>query len=443
MVASLTIMAALTASVSGMAVLEEPRIVNGVPTTATEYPFIVDVRMDWYPLIQMQLQFLDLFGNMTWNMSNWTSSDPSSNGNGNGRTSFNVTSNSTEEGLHEGSMLCAIGNDTDSCQGDSGGPLMKKGTTVQVGVTSWGIGCNAGLPGVYADVSNFTDWIQAQIDNVSAAMDPTAEPTPIPTLVPTDIPTMIPTVDPTVSSRRRLLNTNTTWNSTNMTWNFDFDIDSIIANWTAQIGCSLEVNATTNATTCWSESQCTGSLIQLEWPATILTAAHCISFPLPSMYGVYLGRTDADGNFSSSNNYSFHSVWKLSVHPDYNAEQDLRNDIALFFLDEDLSDDNRLDVVTLNEDALSYHEELRVIGYGLNQTNGSVTDTLEYADQWFINDSFCEYWFESYFGWNATWNSTSDSDDSGDTDLDEGGDGVASYQVVMGMVVGMVAVLVK
>jgi len=62
-------------------------------------------------------------------------------------------------------MLCAQGDNTDSCQGDSGGPLIKTGTTTQVGVTSWGIGCNRGVPSAYASVAVFADWIQTQISS--------------------------------------------------------------------------------------------------------------------------------------------------------------------------------------------------------------------------------------------------------------------------------------
>ncbi|XP_038058781.1 atrial natriuretic peptide-converting enzyme-like [Patiria miniata] len=72
-------------------------------------------------------------------------------------------------------MLCAgfpaLGG-VDSCQGDSGGPLVCTAPDdpsnpqsphrwYLVGITSWGYGCaQVGIPGVYADVSRFGDWIK-------------------------------------------------------------------------------------------------------------------------------------------------------------------------------------------------------------------------------------------------------------------------------------------
>ena len=70
-------------------------------------------------------------------------------------------------GIITGNMFCAGREEggMDSCQGDSGGFLGQGDTTgqwVQLGVVSWGIGCaRPGLFGVYTNVSNYNDWIEA------------------------------------------------------------------------------------------------------------------------------------------------------------------------------------------------------------------------------------------------------------------------------------------
>jgi len=73
----------------------------------------------------------------------------------------------TEESVTQ-DMLCAGGEEgKDGCQGDSGGPLMWESSQEQyqvIGVVSWGIGCaRAGLPGVYAEVARFREWIDRTV----------------------------------------------------------------------------------------------------------------------------------------------------------------------------------------------------------------------------------------------------------------------------------------
>ncbi|KAG7227830.1 hypothetical protein INR49_013624 [Caranx melampygus] len=71
-----------------------------------------------------------------------------------------------EEAKITGNMICAGQENRGACQGDSGGPLQcKQGSVwIQAGITSFGVPCAlAGLPEVYARVSEFQTWITDQV----------------------------------------------------------------------------------------------------------------------------------------------------------------------------------------------------------------------------------------------------------------------------------------
>jgi hypothetical protein len=70
----------------------------------------------------------------------------------------------------DSSFVCAGGVDgKDTCKGDGGSPLVcpsqsDPNTYIQAGIVAWGIGCGEdGTPGVYADVSQASCWIDQAV----------------------------------------------------------------------------------------------------------------------------------------------------------------------------------------------------------------------------------------------------------------------------------------
>ncbi|HET9139847.1 trypsin-like serine protease [Actinophytocola sp.] len=86
-------------------------------------------------------------------------------------------------GLIANEEICAGNWDNggvDTCQGDSGGPMFRRDNSnewVQVGITSWGIGCaQARAPGVYTEVSTFAADINSFADSLGGTQPPPGRP---------------------------------------------------------------------------------------------------------------------------------------------------------------------------------------------------------------------------------------------------------------------------
>jgi trypsin len=91
----------------------------------------------------------------------------------------NALMEGTDSWITDANELCAGGDGTDSCYGDSGGPLVvygADGIPKLAGVVSWGVECGIKIPGVYAEVPAFADWVQSITpDTPVAEVAPTEE----------------------------------------------------------------------------------------------------------------------------------------------------------------------------------------------------------------------------------------------------------------------------
>lgn len=80
--------------------------------------------------------------------------------------SISSARNSLGTNILDSRHLAASASGRDTCQGDSGGPLIEMGagplgSPLLVGITSYGIGCADGFPGIYANVGNYGSLINA------------------------------------------------------------------------------------------------------------------------------------------------------------------------------------------------------------------------------------------------------------------------------------------
>lgn len=72
-------------------------------------------------------------------------------------------------------QMCAEEPGKDTCQGDSGGPMISATGMYQVGIVSYGWGCDKGRPGVYTRISEYKDWIESITGPLPKAYPPGVE----------------------------------------------------------------------------------------------------------------------------------------------------------------------------------------------------------------------------------------------------------------------------
>lgn len=147
-----------------------------------------------------------------------------------------------------------------------------------------------------------------------------------------------------------------------------------------------------------SYSFCGGSLLRKEYPAVVLTAGHClVNFDARDELRVDLHRSDVDAWYSSNNNYIRHNALGYIIHSDYNATF-IDNDVALIFLDADLTNDDYLQIVSIPDlsnivgnECCNNEDALDIVGYGADFEGGPTTDTLEYSHKKFIDRYECNH----------------------------------------------------
>merc|ERR1712051_254666 len=134
-------------------------------------------------------------------------------------------------GMYDGafgdSMFCAgyAKGGKDSCQGDSGGPLVmpkssSDDTAIIYGVVSWGSGCaSPNLPGVYARVTKFVDWIKKNMDSSNGTPSP---PPPSTTKAPSPT-TAAPSPKPSSTTKKSTTTSSDDYGGTYGTYGRDDD----------------------------------------------------------------------------------------------------------------------------------------------------------------------------------------------------------------------------
>jgi len=232
-------------------------------------------------------------------------------------------------------QLCAAGNGKDTCQGDSGGPLvldLPNGTSLQVGITSWGRDCaDKDYPGVYSSISGGVEWITGiscgEVKELCTKNDDgdacfgKNEDTPSPTV------TSAPTVDTLATPE------------SSISYALDTDIDSIrtrMKNKEDIVGIvggeEADKDDQSYLVSIGSDTfghVCTGTLIRSD---VVLSSAHCFT----DRYGnkVKLDWLDLQRyDMSSDKDVTRVSLKKSDIwrHTDYNHTT-RENDMSLIFL---------------------------------------------------------------------------------------------------------------
>eukprot|EP01084_Bolivina_argentea_P176775 305837_1 len=134
--------------------------------------------------------------------------------------------------------------------------------------------------------------------------------------------------------------------------------------------------------------RCGASVLRKEYPAIILTAAHCeAAFNSDDDFvRLYASRTDDPSSIDSK-------IMRYEIHPYWNKTT-VEYDIALLWLYKDISQYSFIETVAINsvsigEECCNSGDDLTIIGYGADCEDCDVTLTLEHVEVDYVDRATC------------------------------------------------------
>jgi len=129
---------------------------------------------------------------------------------------------------------------------------------------------------------------------------------------------------------------------------------------------------------------CGGSVIAKRY---IVTAAHCVDRSYASQFSVVTGETDRTKNEGTEAEYQVEGLW---MHPSYNAQRRLNNDIAVLKVNRDIAFNKYVQPVCLPNKVVSTgYSKCFITGFGKIKHPGNMHTHLQKAHMPPVDSKVC------------------------------------------------------